>query len=229
MLFPASVDVGRCQDSFCWAKRPQKHTPILWNDVSNTYTTWAIATSGLTCRHVVSGVGRCRKLSNSFCWIERFQKHIPNLLLNRETPKVCTGLWNDVSINHTTPVITSSGLSGRHVVSGVGQYRLKLLLSCQLTLKSRKDHTVVCKTVTISVDAVVETEFFITSGLRPSYWNFWWKKARTKTALCSPIIFSKSYQTASHYLLRFRSYSKNSGLGVNLPPLNMRGLNLLKL
>ncbi len=55
------------------------------------------------------------------------EKHISNLLLNRGTPKACTGLWIDVSISHTKRVITTSGLAGHHVVSGVGQYRLKLV------------------------------------------------------------------------------------------------------
>jgi hypothetical protein len=64
------------------------------------------------------------------------KRHIPNLWLNRETRKTYTGLWNNVFISHTTQVITISGLTGRHVVSGVGQYRLTLVCVAFLSVNS---------------------------------------------------------------------------------------------
>jgi hypothetical protein len=114
VLFSVSVDVGRCQDSFCWTERTRKHIPGLRNDVFISYTTRAITTFDLVDRHVVYGVGRCRTLSEL-------------ILLKRATLKTCTSLWNDVFISYTARVITTFGLACRHVSSGVGQYRLNLV------------------------------------------------------------------------------------------------------
>jgi hypothetical protein len=124
----------------------------------------------------------------TFCWTERLRKHV--LVFATTFPSV---IQRELLL---LPVWLAAMLFS---VSVNIEWSWFMLLSCQWTLESHKDHTVICKTVTISVVALMETEFFITSGLRPPYWKFRCKKARIKSPLCSPIIFRKSYQTASHY------------------------------
>jgi len=46
-------------------------------------------------------------------------------------------------------------------------------------------------------------------------------------AFCSPSIFRKSHESALLDLWRFQSYGDESGLGGVLPPLAIRGLNIL--
>ncbi len=74
MLFPMSLDVRSCRNCYYWTDRRRRHIPILWNDISITYTTRATITSNFADRHVVSVVGRR-------------QKQLNLLPLNRVTPK----------------------------------------------------------------------------------------------------------------------------------------------